>query len=180
MNKDDQIVSLLKKGDEKTIQRFYKEHKSEFFRFASRYEMTKDEISDVYQDAVIALCENARKGKLDALNSSLKTYFFAIGKYMIFGKMKKEKSTVLYEELKDVHIEWETDSALENEDNVKILRENLKKMGGQCLHILTLFYYEEKKLDEITEIMKYENKDVAKSQKARCLKKLKELIKYLS
>ncbi|MBA5630401.1 RNA polymerase sigma factor [Moheibacter lacus] len=180
MNKDYQIISLLKKGDEKTIQHFYKEHKSEFSRFASRYEMAKDEISDVYQDAFIALCENARKGKLDELNSSLKTYFFAIGKYMIFGKMKSEKPAVLNEELKDFQIEWETESDLEPDENVNLLRDNLKKLGGQCQQILTLFYYEEKKLDHITEIMKYENKDVAKSQKARCLKKLKELIKNQS
>jgi DNA-directed RNA polymerase specialized sigma subunit len=42
---------------------------------------------------------------------------------------------------------------------------------------LQLFYYEEKKLDEIQEQLGYTSKDVLKSQKSRCLKQLKELIK---
>jgi DNA-directed RNA polymerase specialized sigma subunit len=53
----------------------------------------------------------------------------------------------------------------------------LKKLGEQCQKVLTLFYYEEKKLDEIQSLLGYTNKDVLKSQKSRCLKQLKDLTK---
>ena len=58
-----------------------------------------------------------------------------------------------------------------------MLQKGLNKLGDQCKKVLELFYYEEKKLDEIQSILGYTNKDVLKSQKSRCLKQLKELIK---
>ena len=49
-----------------------------------------------------------------------------------------------------------------------------EKLGEQCQKILSLFYFENKKLEEIQSILNYENKDVLKSQKSRCISHLKK------
>ena len=54
-------------------------------------------------------------------------------------------------------------------------KKSFEKLGQQCRKVLQLFYYDEKKLDEIQTLLGYTNKDVLKSQKSRCLKQLKEL-----
>lgn len=177
-NNEDQIIELLKKGDEKTIHYIYNEYKPGFLLFAAKYNLAKDDLLDVYQDAIVALCENARKGNLDELKSALKTYFFSIGKYMIYALMKKENKTIPFESIDNFNFEWEDDDG-EDAINVELikLRETFKLLGEQCKKVLTLFYYEERKLEEITQLMEYENKNVAKSQKSRCIKQLKELSK---
>ncbi|MBF6608815.1 MAG: sigma-70 family RNA polymerase sigma factor [Flavobacterium sp.] len=173
---DAPTIRMLKTGDEKVIRQVYDGYKPGFMLFAKKYSLGDDLILDIYQDAMIALCENARKGKLDALKSSLKTYFFAIGKYMIYAKLKKEDKTTWFEQIEDVHFEWELSDEEDNE-SIQILNQAFEGLGAQCKQILKLFYYEERNLDEITVLMDYENKDVAKSQKSRCLKQLKALTK---
>ena len=172
------IIELLKKGDEKTIHSIYVENKNGFLLFAARYDLQTDDFLDVYQDSIIALCENAKKGTMDSLESSISTYLFSIGKYMIYRKLKSRNKTIAidYDEKLPQVIEDEYDESI-NENEVAILQFNFKKLGEQCQKVLRLFYYEEKKLDDIQVELNYTNKDVLKSQKSRCLKQLKDLIK---
>ncbi len=173
---DASTIRLLKTNDEKIIRKVYDSFKPGFILFAKRYPLSDDMILDIYQDAMIALCENARKGKLDEIKSSLKTYFFAIGKYMIYAKLKKEGNMSSYEQIEDVHFEW-PDLKEDDDENIAIIDQAFSRLGIQCQQILRLFYYEERNLDQITALMKYENKDVTKSQKSRCLKALRALTK---
>lgn len=177
MNNTAEIVKRIKKGDEHTIKEIYNEFKPEFMLFAKRYDLDESSLLDVYQDAIIALCENAKKDKIDNLSSSLKTYFFAIGKYMVFAKLKENKKNIPHIDINNLEFEWDDYSEEKNNLYVRQLQQGFAQMGEQCKRILELFYYQEKNLDQITEIMNYDNKDVAKSQKSRCIKTLKELIK---
>ncbi|SHI41877.1 RNA polymerase sigma factor [Flavobacterium terrae] len=175
MHESNQLVDSLKKGDEKTIASIYNDNRNGFILFASRYEINKEDIIDIYQDAVIVLCENAKKGLLDNLQSNISTYLYSIGKYMIFHKLKKaEKNTIKKETIPD-DLDWEFYEEEQENSEVQLLQKAWGKIGEQCKKVLQLFYYEEKKLDEIMEILAYTNKDVLKSQKSRCLKQLKDL-----
>lgn len=167
-------IENIKRRDRKTLERIYTSYRSGFLLFASKYNLSQDDILDVYQDAFMALIENAGKGKLDGINAELKTYLFSIGKYMIFARLRKNKIDFVDIETLPIGLEWtEID---ENDIQLQLLENSLKKLGEQCYKILKLFYYDEKKLDEIMELLPYQSKDVLKSQKARCLKHLKETL----
>lgn len=177
MIKPDTVVALLKKDDEKTIRKLYDENKKGFLIFANRYTLNAEDVLDIYQDAVIALIENAKKGKIDNLQSSISTYLFGIGKFMIFQKLKKEKKTFSKDDFSNLEYVDENYEEEENNIQVILLQKAFTKIGEQCRKVLQLFYYEEKNLDEIQEELGYSNKDVLKSQKSRCLKQLKDLTK---
>lgn len=169
-------LNLLKIAQPEAIENVYKTHRKAFISFATKYGLSEDELLDVYQDTIIAFIENIRKGHLENLQVELKTYLFSIGKYLIFNRLKNKKdSSILTEDLSDEFI-WE-DLEEENEERLTEISTSLKQLGEQCYRILTMFYYEEKKLDEIQKILKYESKDVLKSQKSRCLNHLKRLLK---
>lgn len=168
-------LNQLKKGDEKTLRLFYEENKKGFLLFARKFSIEKADALDIYQDAIVAFIENLRKGKIDELRSSPSTYLFAIGKYLIFQRQKQNKTEAFYEDFSSFDLVWEEmpeELATENE-----LKKAFQKLGEQCRKVLQLFYYEEKKLDEITALLDYDSKDVVKSQKSRCLKQLKSLMK---
>ena len=177
MDRTNKKIELLKRRDERTIAEIYQEYRHGFILFAKRYDLEDENVLDVYQDAIIALCENAEQGKLDNLKSSLKTYLFSIGKYMIFAHLRKRNTKVDFENIDTFHFEWEDYKEEENISEIQDLRASFKLLGAKCQEILRLFYYQEKNLDEITQLMVYENKDVVKSQKSRCIKQLKNLIK---
>lgn len=176
MRETKRTVALLKQEDEKTIRDIYNDYRPGFLLFANRYGLGQDQNLDVYQDAIIALCENAQKGHLDNISSSLKTYLFSIGKYMIFAKLRKKKRINEFANIDEFEGEWEDYSEERQDKDIQLLRESIPKLGKKCQEILKLFYYKEYNLDEITQLMKYNNKNVAKSQKARCIKQLKEII----
>tara|TARA_R110002020_G_scaffold107849_3_gene250284 strand:- start:4626 stop:5171 length:546 start_codon:yes stop_codon:yes gene_type:complete len=175
MPKIQDLIAGLKSGDKKSIEELYLNNKKPFLLFAKRYQINSDELLDIYQDAVIALCENAKKGKLESLQVDISTYLFSIGKFMIYRRLKQLNRNVQMGEITLFH-DWELEDEDEGKEQVQQLGIVFKKLGEQCQKVLRLFYYEEKKLDEIQQLLSYSSKDVLKAQKSRCLKQLKELI----
>lgn len=178
---EEQLISQLKQRDRNALKTVYVDYKTEFFKFMSRYNADNNVLEDIFQDALIVLFENAQAGKLDTLKSTVKTYLFGIGKFMLFKYFRDGKKEVPTEEmyLFDQYEESVIDNVYEDEgmnDYQTKLVSNFKKLGEKCREILELFYVQGMKLDEITLEQGYENKDVAKSQKSRCLKSLKQLI----
>ncbi|MCL6460279.1 MAG: sigma-70 family RNA polymerase sigma factor [Flavobacterium micromati] len=171
------IIENLKKGDESTIHKIYVDNKNAFLSFAVQYDLLDEDVLDIYQDSIIALCENAKKGTIDTLKSGISTYLFSIGKYMMYRKLKSAKRNISIDyDFQIAKLVECGNEELYDEKSIKILQSNFKRLGEQCQKILYLFYYEEKKLDEIKSQLNYTNKDVLKSQKARCLKQLKGLM----
>ncbi len=173
------IIKSIKEGSKEVLQGLYTENKDAFVQFIlSRYTVSNDDAEDIYQDAVIALVENIRKGKLDNINSSLKTYLFSIGKYMALKKFKEQQKTINTEfGVLAEFIEWEEDTYADgNEALIRLIQLKLKEMSPACKKILIWFYYEEKRLDEIVQLGHYAGKDVVKSQKSRCLAALKKMV----
>lgn len=176
MNKDHQWIKSLKDGDTTILDAIYLRYKNGFLAFAARYPISREVALDIYHDSVIALYENVVKGKLDGLKSSIKTYLYAIGKYKIFTHLKS--NPVQEEQLVDEPTEemalFEIDTA---EERLKLLQRAYLQLGPKCKQVLDLFYYHGLKLADIQRRLAYPSKDTVKSQKSRCLKQLKEIIR---
>lgn len=176
MDVKEKQLELLRAGDRDTLKQIYLEHKNGFYLFAKRYTSEEDQIHNAYQDAIIALMENAQKGKIPSLNSSIGTYLFAVGKYLLYKSLKKKNHHLeITEELSDT-IPFESLEEESKEESIRQLLQKLKELGPKCKQILQLFYYQSKNLDEIAYLMGYESKDVLKSTKSRCLKQLKDTL----
>ena len=178
---DNQIIEQLKQRNQNALKTVYLDYKAAFLKFMSRYNANNEILEDIFQDAIIVLYENAQSGKLDTLKSTVKTYLFATGKFILFKHFRDSKKEVPTEEtfLFDTYEQTVIHDVYEDEnmtDYQSKLVANFKKLGDKCRKILELFYLQGMKLDEITLEQGYENKDVAKSQKSRCLKSLKQLI----
>lgn len=172
-------IALLQNGDTNYINKLYLSNKQVFLSFAYQHNINNDLAVDIYQDAVIALVENAKKGLLNNLQCTVETYLFSIGKYMIYKAIKKDKRNLEVPLLDEIAytILWNDYEEEAKEHDVQQLKLSFKKLGEQCKKILHLFYYEQKNLDAITIQLGYENKDVVKSQKARCIKQLRTMMK---
>lgn len=152
----------------------YRSERGNFLAFAAKWALPEPELADIFQDAIVAFIENLRKGKIELTHSAPSTYLFAIGKYMIFKRLKAKNTPVGDTANLPEGLVWEDSNTLQTEGQYRRILHALEKMGEQCRKILTLFYYEGKDLDEIMGILQYDKKDVLKSQKSRCLKQLRE------
>ncbi len=177
MIKDQYVVDKLKEEDFKVLDEVYLTYKKEFFLFAKTFSIAEEDIPDIYQETIISLYENIQTKKLEYLTSSLKTYLFATGKFKIYKQLSKNKS--LNHEGNIIHIseEMQVFEAEVEEERQHLLKSGWRQLGVKCQKILELYYYNGKTLDEIQNELDYTSKDVLKSQKSRCLKQLKELVK---
>ncbi len=177
---DKAVIEALKNGEQNAFKLIYTNNRLAFLNFAKKYPIAEDVAVDVYQDAIIALRDNAINGTLDTIKSELKTYLFSIGKFMIYDKLKQQKKLRLVDD------NSEFDTINDDEMTYKLIKEltpeqqqlqtAFKTLGQKCKEVLTLFYYRGFDLEDIMNKMNYPNKDVVKSQKSRCLKSLKTLI----
>jgi RNA polymerase sigma factor (sigma-70 family) len=174
------IIEGLKNRDKKVLAYMYTTYREEFLHFGFKYKLNKDELLDIYQDAIIALRNNIVNAQFTGAKSSCKTYLFSIGKYMIYARLKALKKTYAVEDSSEFINEVSTINTdpltKELTEEQKRLRTAFKALGDKCKHVLTLFYYRGFDLEDIMKTMNYTNKDVVKSQKSRCLKALKSMI----
>lgn len=177
---DSELIQLLKKGDKLILKKIYVDYRSDFIAFGRKISSSENDILDCYQDAIIVLQEQVYTGKLDTLNCSIKTYLFGIGKYMLYEKNRKRSKTILSvvdtNEITMIEVPVFSEVLTNQQKKIKL---GFNKLGKKCKEILNLFYYRGYNIEEITNTLNYENKNVVKSQKSRCLKKLKEIIKDL-
>ena len=54
--------------------------------------------------------------------------------------------------------------------------EIMKTAGGRCYELIRLFWYHKKSMNELTQIFGYSDADNTKNQKARCQKRLKDIV----
>jgi RNA polymerase sigma factor (sigma-70 family) len=175
-------IQSLVATNPKEISKLYNENRVTFFGFGKKYGLDYDDLSDIYQEAFIALRKHALTGKLDSVKSSLKTYLFGIGKFMIYDLLKEKKKTTEYEPT--VHVVYDSIEAISfnatHEEltlEQSLLRANFKKLGKKCQEVLTLFYSRGLTIDEIVDFTDYTSGSVVRSQKSRCIKTLREMIK---
>ncbi|WP_452221875.1 RNA polymerase sigma factor [Lacinutrix salivirga] len=175
-------VEELKQGSDLLFKQIYNDNRDKFINFARRYNVSHDDIIDVYQDAYVAFYNNVKSGKLEVLTSSVSTYLISIGKYLIFDKMKKNSKTinpdfdltiVRKDEVVVDAFEIETEDLTTEQ---RLMKKHFATLGKQCQELLNLFYYRGFTIKDILELGKYNSENVIKSTKSRCMKSLKEKI----
>lgn len=176
-----ELLDKLRQGGETTFKKVYDDNRVKFLHFAKKYGLSKEECLDIYQDAYITFYQNIISGKLKELSSALSTYLFGIGKFLIMNSLEKNKRTVRSEyalsiardgDAKIENLDWEESLTREQE----LLKKYFETLGEQCQKLLTMFYYRGLSIKEIIIQGGYNNANVVKSQKSRCLKTLRERI----
>lgn len=174
--KELELFNQLKAGNESSITEVYDLYREEFIRWCNIHYSTDDAgAADLFQDTVIAFYYNIRRGVLNELSSSLKTYLFAIGKNLALKKLKKESRMIVNDEVLELNAAFSNTDIFEESDKKKIVAELMNELGEPCKSILQLFYFDRFTMDSIASRLGYKNENVAKTQKLRCFNSLKEL-----
>ena len=180
--KEDSILNdwtaRLNSGDTGWLDDFYKENRSAFLQWGEKkYKLDNEELLDIYQNAMIVLYENVRHNRIEALQATVATYFYGIAKNLVYKYYRKNELINRHEVRLSEHFQFISTSANNLETHYKRLNRGLENIKEPCKTILDLFYMKGLKLGMIAEELKYSSTDVLKTQKSRCLKRLKELVR---
>ncbi|MDP5172738.1 MAG: sigma-70 family RNA polymerase sigma factor [Bacteroidia bacterium] len=174
------LVEDLQAGRQEELRRVYDAYRTPFLRWAmSRFQIQKEDALEVFQDVILAFYENVMNGKIDSLSSKLQTYLFGIGRFMLIKRFKaNERSTsleLLPADTANALVEADVPQMEISERSVMV-QQALQRLGTSCRDLLLAVYYHQYSGEVIAERLGYKNPDVVKSQKARCMKQLRDMM----
>ena len=169
-----ELINDIKAGNQAALDYLYKKYRSNFLQWIKQnYHCSHDDALDVFQDSIIIIYGHIKSGKLTNLKSDFKTYLFAVGKYTLLDKLKKNK-------IKTNHIDeyphLKIDKVEELNERQQLISDLLGKLREPCKTIIYLFYYKSYGLADIAITMEYSSKDVVKAQKVRCMKNFRKIV----
>ena len=171
-------ASRLEANDTDWLEILYKDYREAFMQWGWRqHNLEKDDLLDIYQNAMIVLYENIRHNRIDNSEVSVTTYLYGIAKNLIYKYHRKNKMINRHQVRLSEHFQFIAVNNNEAEFYHQALTTALGRMKEPCRTILDLFYIRGLKLPAIVIEMTYSSVDVLKTQKSRCLKKLKESIR---
>ncbi len=175
---DESLISSLAFGDTKAIQYIYKSFYPTIEKMVFKMNGSVDDAYDIFQDSVTIVYEKAKADDLH-LSCQLSTYIVSVAKNLWLKKLSKNKRqsvSVLYDDMEEsVAVDSDITHFHEFENNVTKLQDCFIKIGEPCNTLLKAFYVENKSMQEIAINFGYTNTDNAKTQKYKCLNRLRKL-----
>jgi len=112
------------------------------------------------------------------LTGKTSTYLYSIARNIWLRRLRDNKKKTNSISLEGIELISDQDIDRElvfSEDQI-ILGKLLNQSGEKCVALLKAFYFEKLKIRKIAETLNYSSEQVAKNQKAICLKKLKAIL----
>ena len=170
------LLEGLAANDNNAIETIYRENYAAIQAYIVKNNGNADDARDLFQEAMIVLFEKAKSGSF-VLSCQIKTYLYSVCRRLWLKKLQKQNryypSLELVEETVAVDEELESHEKI-NEDFV-LMEAALNKIGEPCKSLLEAFYIHKKSMPEIAADFGYTNADNAKTQKYKCLIRLKKI-----
>ena len=147
--------------------------------FIIGYGGSRQDAEDVFQETVVSFIDIVKKGKY-RMEASVKTFLVSVAKNIWFNEVKKRERSGHREkqfELGREQKEQDVSHHISDLEKRRQLRDLVYQLGEPCRKILLLFYYENLSMKEITDHLPYENEQVVRNKKYKCLQQLTGLIK---
>ncbi len=173
---DSQFITGLKANNNEVLNALYKKYYNLVLKLVVNNNGNSEQAQDLYQETIIAVFENVQKTQFE-LNCQLQTYIYSIAKRLWLKQLKKNGSTFLFKEDEESDLVDVTDDIQhhhEKENNILKMNNSLELLGEPCKTLIQDFYIHKKSMDEIAEKFGYTNADNAKTQKYKCLQRLKK------
>jgi RNA polymerase sigma factor (sigma-70 family) len=175
---DEALIRSLAIGDSKAINFIYKTNYPTIEKMVFKMNGSMEEAYDVFQDSMTILYEKAKANDLE-LTCKLNTYLTSIAKHIWMRKLsskKRQSFTILHDDVDyQVAVEDDVNRFVEFEKNVSKLSTCFEQIGEPCNSILKAFYVQNKSMNAIAEEFGYTNPENAKTQKYKCLNRIRKL-----
>lgn len=179
-NTEQQLLAQMATGDQKAASVIYSQHTDTVCRWVMKNGGSATDAEDVFQEAMVVLFEKSQNEDF-RLNCRIGTYLFAVSKHLWYKRVQQlqkgpgslgdaggdDKEDWAYEEDINAHHEREA--------HYKQLQDALEQIGEPCSSLLKAFYHGDKSMQQIAAEFGYTNPDNAKTQKYKCLARLRKL-----
>ncbi len=173
---DSEIVFGILNNSESAIKRLYVSYFPMVLQLIINNNGTADDAKDIYQEAIIVLYNKIKKGDFE-LNSKLKTFIYSVCRRLWLKRLSQMNryGGDIHDFQEFLPVEDEVEQHAERDLQFARMQSALQLLGEPCKTIIEDFYINNRSMQEICESFGYTNADNAKTQKYKCLQRLKKL-----
>ncbi len=177
---DAEIVSNLRTGDlmDDSIRSLYRDHYEKLTRYILANNGSQQDAEDIFQETMVSFIELVQKDKFRG-ESSIGTFLYSMNRHAWLNEIKRKGRAMIREEKFEKRSDHDDRDILseitEREEKQEIAR-LVASLGDTCKKILVLFYYENRNMKEILEVTDYDNEQVVRNKKYKCLKQLEQML----
>ncbi|WP_245860661.1 RNA polymerase sigma factor [Thermoflavifilum aggregans] len=174
--KDTALLDRLLCHDREALQQIYDSCFPMIRALVKKNNGFEEDAEDIFQETLIILLERAQSPDF-VLTCRLKTYIYAVSRHLWLKRLESAQRQL---PLADGLADWipVADDIAQHEERDQAFRNMeaaLNQLGEPCRSLLEQYYIMNKSMAEIAEIFGYTNADNAKTQKYKCLMRLKKI-----
>jgi RNA polymerase sigma factor (sigma-70 family) len=178
---DEELVDAIanKSGMNQAIRYIYQSYFEDLSSLIIHNSGTRQDAEDTIQEVIVTFIDIIRNGKFRG-ESSIKTFLLSLTRNLWLNNLrKKERSSardVIFEKQREQVEDNMLEHIAEREKKKQVLL-LLDQAGEMCKKILLLFYFQEMSMKEMLAHLPYDNEQVIRNKKSKCLQKLSEQLK---
>jgi RNA polymerase sigma factor (sigma-70 family) len=174
------LVAINEKDSlEPAILQLYQDHSEATKAFIMSKGGTEQDADDIFQETIVSFIDCVQKKKFRQ-ESGIQTFLISISKNLWYNELRKrgraERREIIFEMDRD-QLDTEVIETIQFREMKQQLNQMLQELGESCRKILELFYYENLSMKEIVAHLHYENEQVVRNKKYKCLNQLTEKMK---
>lgn len=175
-NNEKALLQGLARNDRRSVESIYKDNYSMVQSLIINNNGSPDDAKDIFQEAMIVLYEKARSGVFE-LNCQIKTYLYSVSRRLWLKKLQQSGrySGEVTNAEGFVQVEDDIEEHEKRDLEFEMMAKAIIRLGEPCKSLLHAFYMEKKNMQEIATSFGYTNAENAKTQKYKCLVRLKKL-----
>ncbi len=178
---DSELVIAIREREmlEQAILQLYEEHAEITRSFIMGKGGTEQDADDIFQETVVSFIDIIQKAKFRQ-ESGIRTFLISISKNLWYNELRRrersDKREMVFETDRTLEVEGISE-VIHDRELKKQLNQLVRELGESCKKILEMFYYENLSMKEIVSHLHYENEQVVRNKKYKCLQQLTEKIK---
>ena len=177
---DAELLQMIKNGYnlDGVIKYLYRSHFLKANIYIKQNSGNQEDAEDIFQEVIVSFIQLVQKDRFRG-ESSIGTFIYVLVRNTWLNELKKRKRSKLREEKYENSQEKSEAGASEYIINREIknqIVELIESLGENCKKILLAFYYDNLSMQEILLNLHYENEQVVRNKKYKCLQKLQEIL----
>lgn len=177
---DKELLQAIRddKDMDNAVKYLYRHYFNGISIYVQQNQGNRQDAEDIFQESVVALIQMIQQNRFRG-DAGVKTFLFAIGRNTWLNELKRKGRAVTreakFEGAKETIDEGISRYIGEREARKQVLH-IMDKLGKACKKILLAFYYENLSMKEILVTMNYDNDQVLRNKKHKCLKQLEQML----
>jgi RNA polymerase sigma factor (sigma-70 family) len=175
-----ELLSALQQGKppDAAIRQLYRSYFEMASGFVRQNNGSQQDAEDIFQEVVINFIELVQRQRFRG-ETSINNFLYSITRHIWLNELKRKgratRREEKYEREKD-HTEHDLSAWLGDQEIKAQLMQLIESLGETCKKVLVAFYYEGLSMREILGRLDYQNEQVLRNKKYKCMLQLEQLL----